>query len=98
MINRPTKHAIARMAQRGIKLNDADLIVLVGTEVSDGYLVLRKDYDEAERALKLMIERLRKVVGKRLIFANGQIVTVYSASESHKRQLIRHAYKRDCAA
>jgi hypothetical protein len=31
-----TGHAAVRMAQRGIKIKDADLITLIGTEVDDG--------------------------------------------------------------
>jgi hypothetical protein len=39
-----TGHAAMRMAQRSIKLKDAELIALIGTEVADGYLVRDKDY------------------------------------------------------
>ena len=34
-----TDHASVRMAQRNVSLPDAELITLIGTEVSDGYLV-----------------------------------------------------------
>jgi hypothetical protein len=36
-----TGHAAMRMAQRSIKLQDAELIALIGTQVEDGYLVSR---------------------------------------------------------
>ena len=62
-----TTHAAVRMAQRGIMPKDAELIVLIGTEVDDGYLVREKDYQEVEHALKRIMPRCRRLVGKRLV-------------------------------
>jgi hypothetical protein len=83
------------MAQRGITLSDADLIATIGTEVEGGYLVRYKDYQEIERAFKDFLNHLRRVVGKRLVVADGQIVTGYHASDVHQRQLIRRARESD---
>jgi hypothetical protein len=52
-----TKHAKRRMAQRGIKLKDAELIEIIGTPVDDGYLVLTKDCQSAEREIKQLLDR-----------------------------------------
>src|SRR5262249_30767612 len=90
-----TTHAAVRMAQRGLNLKDSELIVLIGTEVDDGYLVRSKDYQEVERMLKKLLQRLRRVVGKRLVIAEGRIVTAYHASSSCQRQLLRSAQDRD---
>jgi hypothetical protein len=90
-----TTHAAVRMAQRGVNLKDSDLIVLIGTEVDDGYLVRSKDYQEVERMLKKLLQRLRRVVGKRLVVAEDRIVTAYHASESCHRKLLRSAHERD---
>ena len=90
-----TRHATTRMAQRGITLKDADLIASIGTEVEGGYLVRHKDYQEMERALKAFLHRLKNVVGKRLVLANGQIITSYHTSYSHRRRLIRCARESD---
>jgi hypothetical protein len=38
-----TKHAVVRMSQRGIRLDDLELAELIGTEVEGGYFVRRKD-------------------------------------------------------
>jgi hypothetical protein len=70
-----TTHAAVRMAQRGIMPKDSELIVLIGTEVSDGYLVREKDYQELEHALKRWLQGFRRVVGKRLVVSSGHIVT-----------------------
>jgi hypothetical protein len=37
-----TEHAAVRMSQRGIMPKDAELIILIGTEIDDGYLVREK--------------------------------------------------------
>jgi len=86
-----TRHASTRLTQRGMRLDDAELIALIGTEVEDGYLVRAKDYQEIESALKKLLERFRRVIGKRLVIANGQIVTAYHASRGRERRLLRNA-------
>jgi hypothetical protein len=86
-----TRHAALRLAQRSIRLKDAELIALVGTEVEDGYLVRAKDYQEIEAEIKGLLQRLRRTIGKRLIVADGQIVTVYHASKRQHRRLVRSA-------
>jgi hypothetical protein len=90
-----TGHAAVRMAQRGIRSKDADLIALIGTRVDDGYLVRTKDYQEIEQGLKSLLNRLRRLVGKRLIIADGQIVTAYHASVQTRRRLLRYANESD---
>jgi hypothetical protein len=92
-----TRHAAMRLAQRSIKLKDADLIALVGTQVEDGYLVRAKDYQEIETELKRLLQRLRRIVGKRLIIADGQVVTAYHASRRYHRRLLRSTYQSDLA-
>lgn len=53
-----TQHAIIRMAQRGIKIDDAELITMIGTEVEDGQFMRAKDCQTFERAVKQLIERV----------------------------------------
>jgi hypothetical protein len=84
-----TKHAATRMSQRGIVPNDAELIVLIGTQIDDGYLVRERDYREAEQSLKQLLQNFRRLVGKRLVVKNGQIVTAYRASKQKERYLLR---------
>jgi hypothetical protein len=90
-----TRHAAMRMAQRSITLKDADLIALIGTEVEGGYLVRAKDYQGIETELKRFLQRLRRIVGKRLIVSNGQVVTAYHASRKYHKRLLRLAYESD---
>ena len=90
-----TGHAAMRMAQRSIKLKDAELIALIGTEVEDGYLVRIKDYHVLETELKRLLGRLRRLVGKRLIVTDGRIVTAYHVSRSCQRRLLRNVHESD---
>ena len=86
-----TRHAAARMSQRGMMLNDAEIIVQIGSQVDDGYLVREKDYREVEHRLEQFLQDVRRLVGKRLVVKNGQIVTAYRPSKTNERRLIRAA-------
>jgi hypothetical protein len=91
----PTDHATIRMAQRGMSLGDAELAALIGTEVDDGYLVLAKNCAKLENELKVLLDRVRRLQGKRLVVANGRIVTAYNASKRKARRLLRDAQESD---
>ncbi len=65
------------------------------TEVEGGYLVLDKDYKELERQLKGLLQRLRRVIGKRLVLDGGRVLTAYHASGRQRRRLMRKASERD---
>lgn len=90
-----TNHAAVRMAQRSISMKDSELITLIGTEVDEGYLVRTRDYQEAERLLKQLLQRFRRLIGKRLIVTEGRIVTAYYASNACQRRILRDAYECD---
>lgn len=86
-----TRHATARMAQRGVSLSDIELIGLIGTEVEGGYFVRDKDFQEIERVLKNLLHRFERVVGKRSVIDSGQVITVYHASKVRQRHLLRNS-------
>jgi hypothetical protein len=90
-----TSHAVVRMAQRSINPKDSELIALIGTSVDEGYVVREKDYQDAERLLKAFLQRLKRLVGKRLVVADGHVVTAYHASNSCRRRLLRSAHESD---
>lgn len=82
-------HAFARMAQRGIQPDDVDLILALGTEVDDGVLVRRKDVAVIEREMKALLKRLRRIEGKRLVVANGHLVSAFHATEREQSRLLK---------
>ena len=53
-----SQHAVLRMSQRGIGLDDIALVEQYGTEVEGGYLVRRKDAQAYERDAKTKIDQL----------------------------------------
>ena len=90
-----TEHAKVRTAQRAIKPEDCELIELIGTEVDDGYFVRAQDCQRVEKELKKLLERVRRIRGKRLVVANGRIVTAYHASSRQERRLLRETHESD---
>ena len=62
-----THHAIRRMGQRGFHDDGLGLIQLIGTEVKDGYIVLNRDRQAAEHVLKRLLDRIRRLDGKRVV-------------------------------
>ena len=89
-----TRHALTRMAQRAIGEDDPELILRVGTEVEDGYLVRAKDCQSVERQLKRLAHRVRRLQGKRVVVAGDRIVTVYHTCSGTERRLLRGTEER----
>jgi hypothetical protein len=90
-----TKHGAERLAQRGIQVSDLDLIVQIGSEVEGGFLVRKSDLQEAERQIKRLLDRIRRLKGKRLVVGDGSLVTAYHADRREERRLLRGAPRRD---
>jgi hypothetical protein len=86
-----SRHAETRMAQRGLSIKDAELIALIGAEVADGFLVRARDCQLIESSLKELLDRVRRLKGKRLVVADDRVVTAYHASRRKARRLMRNA-------
>lgn len=71
-----TKHAVERFAQRGFKLDDTEIIMQLGTEVEDGYLVCDQECRRVEEQLRTMLRRLDRLRGARLVVEGSTVVTV----------------------
>ena len=83
-----TDHGSARMSQRGIREKDLDLLFHIGTEAGDGFVVLQRDYQDFERVLKRLIQRARRLVGKRVVIAEGKLITGYHATPGKMKRLL----------
>ena len=92
-----TRHAIVRAAQRGIAGDDLDLIMLIGTEVEDGYFVRNKDCEAVGRQLRHLADQVRRLKGKYVVVAADRLVTVYQAAKTKERRLLRRAEQRNLA-
>lgn len=89
-----THHAISRMSQRGIDLDDIEIVEWIGTEVEGGYLVRQKDFQAVDRELKRLRDQMRRLVGKRLVREGLTVVTAYHACRGKQRRLLRNAEER----
>lgn len=85
-----TRHAMMRIAQRGFRDGDVELIMAIGTEVEGGYLVRRKDVQEAERHMRRWLKRLPQLAGKRLVVTGDTLVTAYHAKPGKERELLKN--------
>lgn len=92
-----TRHAIVRTAQRGFAGDDIDLIMLIGTEVEDGYFVRNKDCEAMERQLRRLADQVRRLKGKFVVVADNHVVTAYQAGKAKERHLLRRAEQRNFA-
>ena len=84
-----TRHAEVRMAQRGIREEDLDIIRRIATEVEGGYFVRNKDAAAEIRRLQREIDRVRRINGTRLVLTGDQVLTAYHALPSKTRRLMR---------
>jgi formylmethanofuran dehydrogenase subunit C len=89
-----TRHAVIRMSQRGIGLDDIALVEWIGTEVAGGHLVREKDFQDFERVLKSLRDQARRLVGKRIVREGAVVVTAYHARRREERRLLRTAARR----
>lgn len=84
-----TQHAILRMSQRGIRLDDLELAEFIGTEVEGGCFVTRRDVQNVERVVKKFLDRVRRLEGKRVVKPGDVVVTAYHATRGKERRLLR---------
>ena len=87
---RISRHAEARMAQRGIREADIELILQLGSEVEGGLIVRKEDFRRYERNLRAQIQRASRLVGKRLVLAEDQLVTAYHSTTTDAKRLLRN--------
>jgi len=80
--DRLTPHARQRLAQRGFRKGDLDLVLLFGERVEDGFLLRDRDVD----ALVAALERLR---GTFVVAPEGEvIVTAYHPSPRRMKKVL----------
>jgi hypothetical protein len=76
--------------QRGIGLDDIELVESIGTQVGRGsYFIRRKDVQAYERQLKKKIDQARRLEGKLLVVKDDTVITTYHARQGKERRLLR---------
>lgn len=78
-----TRHAEARMSQRGIRETDVEFLLAHGTDMGPDRIVLTKrDAAQAIRDLKKRIADIERLTGKVLVVAEGRLITAYHSSKA----------------
>lgn len=86
-----TRHGAARMAQRGVRKRDLDLLLAYGTDIgSDRIMLRRREAARAIRELKgrgsnghtepavwKLVAAVERLVGKVIVVADGALITTY---------------------
>jgi hypothetical protein len=84
-----TRHAVMRLSQRGIRPADLEVLHLLGTDVEDGIILLRKDAQAFECEAKKAIARVWRLVGKRSVSDGATVITAYHTTRAKERRLLR---------
>ncbi len=91
----PTRHAMQRLAQRGLSISDCEWATLLGREVEGGLFVLDRDAETAARRLEHEAQRVRRLGGIRLVIAGDTLVTAYPAGRKKQKRLVRGSERRN---
>jgi hypothetical protein len=86
-----TNHAETRFSQRSLSPNDLSLLLRIGSETSEGFMVLNRDFQSFERDLKRLAQRVRRLVGKRIIVNSGKVVTGYQCCKKTEKAMLRNS-------
>ena len=80
-----TKHAQARMRQRGLRKTDPELILEYGTEIGQDRIMLREqDADKAIQSRKREIAILERLKNKVVVVSDGRLITAYHATAAFR--------------
>jgi hypothetical protein len=92
---RLTRHAQARLDQRGFRQDDVELLSWLGRPVEGGLMVCRKDALRVAARLQELADRYKRLAGSRLVIEGDAIVTAYRPGRRKARHLLRHTAERD---
>jgi len=90
-----SRHAEARMRQRGLRNSDIELILRCASEVGgDVYFLGRRDVEREIRLRKREIQALERLSGQKIVLAGQTIVTCYKSRKSDQRRMFRKGRRR----
>jgi hypothetical protein len=84
---RLSRHAAARIRQRGLTESDVELIRKTGESVEDGYVMSNRAVEQRLHELQREINRIERLRGVALIEGESQVITVYRADSARIRKL-----------
>lgn len=90
-----SRHAEARMQQRGMRENDVELLLENGTMFgSDVCFLSIRDADCAIRKRKREIQALERLINHKLVIGGDCIVTCYRSSRRDQKKFLRNGRDR----
>ena len=84
-----SRHAEARLQQRGISSAKIDVVWRYGAIVACGYLMRRKDIKRVSSRDKTMAKHLQALDGLLLVVEGETLVTAYFADREKQKRLLR---------
>lgn len=86
-----TRHAEARMRQRGLRDADLSLVMEVARPVgADVWLMTDEAVAQEISRLKRRLQRVERLRGTKIVVAEGAIVTAYRSTSNDQRRTLRH--------
>ena len=83
-------HARMRMQQRGLRERDIELIVDLGTRVSeDAYILRRQDVEREIELRRREIQALSRLRGRKVVVAEDTVVTGYHPRPAARKRDLR---------
>lgn len=84
-----TDHARMRMQQRGLNVNDIEVIAKHGVFVEGGLMLTEKVARSATNLLRQEIAMIDRLKGKRVVCDGHTVVTAYHPGRRKARSLLR---------
>ncbi|MDV7145636.1 hypothetical protein R3X27_23380 [Tropicimonas sp. TH_r6] len=85
-----SRHAEARMRQRGLRDDDLSLVLEVASAVtSNAFILTDKDVTNEIRRLKRRIQRVERLRGTKVVVAEDTVVTAYHSNPRDQRRTLR---------
>ena len=85
-----TRHAEARMRQRGLRDTDLDLLLAAATPLAnDAWLMTNAATDREIARRKREIEQLQRLRGCKLVIAGDVVITICHTRQATQRQVLR---------
>lgn len=89
-----TNHAKTRFSQRSISEQDLNLVMIMASEVEDGFIILNQDYKALESEVKRFLQRAKRLVGKRFVIEGDTVITAYHCNKGKTKALLQQSRSR----
>ena len=90
-----TRHAEARMQQRGMRTGDEVLIVEFGTQIDDEtWILLDRDVRQAVEDMKRTTQRLARLASRKVVMRDDRVITAYPSCPRDQKRTLRRGRRK----